>query len=94
MCTHAVAYMHLPFLLQLEMRKKTRGKIPISFGEHNPGFLLEKMLSLVTITDTAWDSFVLQETLLFSQGCRGLALLFPMGEFAAKGQSCRPISSD
>lgn len=69
------------------MTEKTRGKIPVSSGEANPGFLQEKMLSLDAITIFAWDSFVLQETLLLSQGCRGFALLFPMGEFAAKGQT-------
>ena len=37
--THTVVYVHLPFLLQLEVREMTRRKIPISFGEPNPGLL-------------------------------------------------------
>jgi len=85
--------MHLPFLLQLEVREMSRQIIAVSIGEPNAGLLQEKLLIPDAITFSSWDIFIIYEGFLPSQSRRHFTLLFPTSDFAAKGKLCSPVSN-
>lgn len=72
----------------------TRGKIPVFLGEPYPGLPQKRLLSLDAVIFSAWDSLTPHEGPLPSQSCRHFALLFPTGDFAAKGEPCSLVSND